>query len=385
MQIQLRECFALVTKSASLTPSRANDRIRSASPQMWPSRLFIVHDELGRFRQTSGVVSHVAIGLDDVGVASHKRCCERQRLRSGPIRAAAVMPRRTLPVGLVPQPGEVLESWLGTFAMRQNATFGDFLLDVSSSTDGVDLRHAGLSVYLTEQELAAISVSTGQEPELVHAMTLASFDGHLASFDTSAGRLRWSPWDRSRTRFCPTCLNASGGRWQLRWRLPWEFLCDTHGCLLEDNCPGCGQAPRVYPYWLPMALVPDLLRCRSWIGSGSMRTRCGSELFTTAGAELRLHDPLAAAHSQLSTVLANATTTFGIYSVSPATSLQVLADVRMLSARLLAVIPLGDVDDFLGANRWCSIRTRVIASSTHLARWRRAAEFTARAPALITC
>lgn len=115
-----------------------------------------------------------------------------------------------------------------------------------------------------------------------------------------------------------------------------------------------------------------------------MRMRCGRELFTHTCAELRLHDPLAVAHSQLSTVLADTATTFGIYSVSPATSLQVLADLRMLSARLLAVIPLDDVDDFLGANRWCSIRERVIASGMDLARWRRAAEFTARAPALIT-
>ena len=76
-------------------------------------------------------------------------------------------PRRTLPVGLTSQPGEVLESWLGTLAMLQDTTFGQFLRHISSSIDGVDLRRAGLSVYLTEQELAAISVSTGLEPEIV--------------------------------------------------------------------------------------------------------------------------------------------------------------------------------------------------------------------------
>jgi hypothetical protein len=62
---------------------------------------------------------------------------------------------------------------LGALATRLDLTFGDLLLGVGSSIGGgVDLRRAGLSVYLTEPELAAIAASTGVEPALVcnHAL-----------------------------------------------------------------------------------------------------------------------------------------------------------------------------------------------------------------------
>lgn len=293
--------------------------------------------------------------------------------------------RRSLPVSVAPRSGEVLESWLGTLATTLDWTFGDLLRDIGSSSDGVNLRRNGISVYLTEPELDALRVSTGAAPDELRAMTLARYEGHLVSIDQSVGGLRWSTWHPIRTRFCPACLYVkSGGRWQLRWRLPWVFVCDAHGCLLEDACSRCGQTQQVSPFWVPPGLIPDLRRCRLRVSSGRELTRCQNELFANACAPLAVGDPLAQAHSKLSEILAQKVTTFGVYALSPASSLQVLADLRALSAHLLAAVALEDVDDFLGANRWCSLSARVTASNMSLEQWGDPQAFSAQAPALIT-
>jgi hypothetical protein len=56
--------------------------------------------------------------------------------------------------------------------------------------------------------------------------------------------LRLGPVRRDGSRYCPQCLAARNGRWMLTWRLPWSFACTTHGAVLADDCPACGQAPR---------------------------------------------------------------------------------------------------------------------------------------------
>lgn len=295
------------------------------------------------------------------------------------------MVRRSLPVGVVPQPGEVLESWLGTLATRLDTTFGQLLVGIGSSIGGgVDLRRPGLSVFLTDSEATAVATSTGVEPAMLHEMTLARYDGHLVSIDRSSNRLRWSTWRPSRSRFCPVCLATSSGRWRLCWRLPWVFVCDVHGCLLEDACPACGQAQRVSPRWLPPGRVPDLQRCNWWVRHEGIRVPCGGDLRTAALNPLAEDDPLAVAHARLAPVLAGAETRFGVYARSPASSLQVLADLRVLSARMLASIDPEELDDFLEVRGSGSIGARVAALDLDLRRWGEPEVFTARAPALVT-
>jgi AraC-like DNA-binding protein len=295
-----------------------------------------------------------------------------------------MMVRRALPIGVSPQPGEVLESWLGTLAARLDMNFGDFLLGVGSSIGGIDLRRPGLAVYLTDRESAAVAASTGVEPALLHAMTLARYDGQLVSIHASSSRLRWSTWNPGRSRFCPSCLTASDGRWQLRWRLPWVFVCDVHGCLLVDVCPACGQAQRVSPRWLSPARIPDLQRCSLWTRDDGTCVPCGGDLRTAAYPALAESDPLAVAHARLAAVLGGAATRFGVYALSPVSSLQVLADLRVLSARMLAAIDIEALDDFLEVNGGSSIGSRVLALGLDLRRWGKPEVFTARASALIT-
>ncbi len=109
---------------------------------------------------------------------------------------------------------------------------------------------------------------------------------------------------------------------------------------------------------------------------------CGGDLRTAAPAVLAEDDPLAVAHARLAGVLARAATTFGVYALSPASSLQVLADLRVLSARMLASTDPEELDDFLQIHGGTSIRARLL--DLDLRRWGEPEVFTARAPALIT-
>lgn len=289
------------------------------------------------------------------------------------------MAGRELSVKLTPRPGEVLESWLGAIAEQLDAPFGDFLRFVGSSS-GVDLSRSGLSVYLSEQEVTALSVSTGVEPETIRGMTLARYDGHLVSIDRSAERLLWSAWMPSRTRFCSECLKASGGAWQLRWRLPWCFICDVHQCLLQDFCPECAQPQRVSRRWLSFARVPSLQRC----SMSKDRLPCLGNLTTITQAALDEGDPLVTAHRQLSAVLTDLSTTFGVYALSPASSLQVLADLRLLGSRMLAAADAETVDRVLNLDDRHPIGARLSAQGMRPRDWGAALAFSSCAPATIT-
>ena len=295
------------------------------------------------------------------------------------------MARRSLPVSVIPQQGEALESWLGTLATRLDVRYGELLVGVGSSINGcVDLRRTNLSVYLTDLEAAAVATSTGVSPALLREMTLARYDGHLVSINRSGKHLRWSTWHPSRTRFCPVCLATSDGRWRLCWRLPWVFACDVHRCLLEDTCPICHQPQYVSPRWLSPAAVPQLQQCNRWMRHEGIRVPCGGDLRTAAHHRLAEADPLAVAHARLARVLAGGSTRCGVYARSPASSLQVLADLRVLSARILASTTLDELDDFLDVRGGTSIRARAAALDLDLRRWGKPEVFTARAPALIS-
>lgn len=295
------------------------------------------------------------------------------------------MTDRTLPIRVPPERGEVLESWLGTLAALVGVPFGDFLRFVADSTGGgVDLRRPGLSVYLTDREVTSIAACTGATSGAIRAMTMSRFDGRLVSIDPAARRLWRSSWEVSRTRFCPACLSATGGRWQLRWRLPWVFACDVHHCLLAEECPVCGRDQRVSPRWLPWTRIPDLQHCMWSLGRHRPSGWCDGDLTGVPCAWLAADDPLMAASARLSTVLRETTAAFGVYALSPASSLDLLADLRMLSARMLSSLDLADVDEFLGASERNSIAARLGELGINPRDWGNPETFSARAPAVIT-
>lgn len=290
--------------------------------------------------------------------------------------------RRTLPIGVAPVAGEALESWLATLAKRLDISWGDLLALVLPAA-GTSPRRFHLTTHLDAAETVAISAATGVEQTTVRALTLARFDGTLLTIDRTNHRLRSSSTPQ-RSRYCPRCLQISGARWQLTWRLPWVFACDEHASLLADTCPTCGQFQRVSPWWLSSRTVPELERCIMTRDLGGHRVRCDGNLSAAETAELPGDHPIATAQARLSEVLSTSSTDFGIYHLASASSLQVLADLRVLAARYLAIADAENIDELLGIRGMTSVREQFGRLSRTGRNWTTPNGFATTAPSLIT-
>jgi hypothetical protein len=149
-------------------------------------------------------------------------------------------PRR-LPIVLDPLSGEGLDSWLETYARRLRSCSRDLLdhLGLASST------LSRMVTTLTPAEREILSAGTGIAPHVLTGMTLQPLHGIAVTIDPTRRTTVHPPAWRRQTgsRFCPTCLGDSDGRWLLRWRLPWAFACPIHARLLVDLCPDCGKRP----------------------------------------------------------------------------------------------------------------------------------------------
>jgi hypothetical protein len=289
---------------------------------------------------------------------------------------------RTLPIRVAPVPGEALESWLGALAQRLDTPWGDLLTAVMPSS-GPSVRRHNLTAHLDEDESAAIATATGIWHATVEALTLTRHDGHLITIDRSTHRVR-SPWPPTRSRFCPHCLHSSGGRWQLAWRLPWVFACRAHSCTLADFCPTCGQVQRVSPSWLSTPHVPELEQCGRTTDVDGARRRCGGNLSQATTTALTPDHPLAMTQTRLSQVLSTTSTTSGVYSLRRTSSLQVLRDIRVLGARMLALVDVEGIDELLGRHENSSISGQFMEREIGARSWAQPMSFATKAPALIT-
>lgn len=147
-----------------------------------------------------------------------------------------------------PLSGESLESWLEFYAHRLQSSVTD-LLGLAQVRTSRWRNAFGVSPWtpaLYPSDFEALSVMTGVSQAQLGTMTLDQYDGTLLKLDHSNKSwvltASWRPMRSS--RYCPQCLAESGGRWMLKWRLPWYFACLRHGCLLLDRCPACRQRAR---------------------------------------------------------------------------------------------------------------------------------------------
>lgn len=165
---------------------------------------------------------------------------------------------RTLPLRVEPLPGEALDSWLEALAHRHGVHFGDVLHQCGITSAGP----GGWIRLLDRYTLARIAQVTGLSPCEVDAMALPPNPGAPTGANTNVARMLPSgPWDwRANSRYCPQCLNDTGGRWKLSWRMNWTFACLTHNCLLADACPECRCDQRRLAH--AMREVPLPGRCR---------------------------------------------------------------------------------------------------------------------------
>jgi TniQ protein/regulatory helix-turn-helix LysR family protein len=186
----------------------------------------------------------------------------------------AGMGERSLPLRVAIRDGEALDSWLEVLARRSSMAVSQLLLALGLPPTAIHAHHA-LVEGLTPPALRRIERQTGLP---TGRLDTAVFECYTA--------LGWPMLDGS--RWCPACLTETGGRWPLRWRLPWMFACRRHQVLLGDRCPTCGLAPRrrlgAAAGLQPAASCPNLIR------RGQL---CATDLRTQPARLLPVDDPLA--------------------------------------------------------------------------------------------
>jgi len=155
--------------------------------------------------------------------------------------------RRRIPIRLTPVPGESFDSWLIAYAHRLDAPIADLL-----AQSGVDLRAFGTEPRTLARGPSAVALErvghvTGHSREELERTFsgLRRYEARLRSAHVS-GR-SFLPATMRSSRFCPTCLADSEGRWQVSWRLPWVAACPRHRVLLATCCPTCDALQRRRP------------------------------------------------------------------------------------------------------------------------------------------
>ncbi|MGH3583734.1 MAG: TniQ family protein, partial [Mycobacterium sp.] len=246
---------------------------------------------------------------------------------------------RALPIRLAPVPGEGLDSYLEALAHRGDVVWADMLAAVGLSPGCCD--SSGMYRWLTtltDTEATNVSSACGVSPSAVHAMTI----GHAIP----AG-MAMIP---GRSRFCPDCLDESGGRWQLWWRERWAFACTQHHRLLADRCPHCGCCP--CRRRLRHDQIPNPGSCASRTGTGHDRRRRRCAAVLSAASTLYLGDGhrALAAQSTIVTAIRHGVTAEGVYRTSPVTARLFLTDVAQLSRRMHRWAGPTYLDDVLPAD-----------------------------------
>ena len=244
---------------------------------------------------------------------------------------------RAFPLRTASRPDEALDSWLEATAVRLRVTMAELYEAMGFARPHSELwRHIVLRP--TDTELAAISITTGLAPEHVRAMTLSRYAGVAVGIDSDTGRFTpTAPWGRVHgSRFCPHCLQVTGGAWKLHWRLIWTFACLEHCCLLADFCPECGGAQR-YRYRVG-AEPPRLGRCDNPAPETTTRQHlpCGAALAQATVMRLAPDHPALSAQGAITDVINSGIGDFGVYTDHPLAAASVLADVRALAQGILS-------------------------------------------------
>ena len=256
---------------------------------------------------------------------------------------------RTLPIRLAPLPGEALDSWLEALAHRLRCRYGSVLADLglrNVDSAGVQGNTTDWTIALTDQEADDIAYAVGLEPQLVHGLTLASYDGRALLVDRGKREVnRRRLWGRgSGSRYCPGCLAESGGRWQLTWRLGWSFACIRHRTLLADTCPACGRVPRRRPFSLYSSPIPG--HCAA-LPSRKLENPTAPAYEQDLGQaqmfRLPTEHPVLEAQRTLTDAIGTGVADFGQYARRPQPCATALAEIRAVASRMLAFLSPEDL------------------------------------------
>lgn len=219
-----------------------------------------------------------------------------------------------IPIRLDPAPGESFDSWLDAYAQRLLISGRE--LGQALGVPPKLLRLHGANVAKGDPTLDAEQLAAracGIDPERVRALWfgLARYDRLVAGRvpDGGDGRRRAVQWlarvlrPMVSSRYCPSCLRDSGGRWLAAWRLPWYLACPTHATMLASGCAACGGTQRYAG--LRAQHVPDLLTAcsRPTAGRAGRRDhRCRHDL-TIAWPATPAQDGLIALQDEVVAIL----------------------------------------------------------------------------------
>ncbi len=260
-------------------------------------------------------------------------------------------PVRTLPIRLPPISGEALDSWLEAMAHRNATAFGDLLTAV-----GLKPYHGtattGWVVTLSTAEAATIAAATGLTGQALDTMTLARYAGRAVKINNETRTLsRAFPWGGARgSRYCPTCLKETGGRWQLSWRLGWTFVCTEHHCLLADACPHCGAVQRRRTHIGDLIPHPACCAHPAAEAAGRSPARCEADLTASPVEMFDPDHPAIRAQQIVNAILDTPTTTMGVYRAMPQPRITALADIRAIAGRALAYATTEDLNAIVPAD-----------------------------------
>ena len=264
-----------------------------------------------------------------------------------PLHADATV--RTLPLRTAPLPGESLDSWLEVIAARYGVT----LREIYESM-GFEAPFTRLGLYvnrqLTDAEVAAVATASGCTPQQVRGMTLSRYSTVVGIDDT--GRFTGAgPWGRVfGSRFCPSCLAATGGSWLLRWRLMWTFACLRHRCLLADRCPHCGAVQR-YGYRAGNSVVHPGRCANPVVGTPhTWRPPCDADLTQAPVLVLPAEHPALVAQTTVDRLIDCDVVEFGLYVDHPQPPVAVLADIRALGNAIVHAVNIDDLNTVVAAD-----------------------------------
>ncbi|WP_344657325.1 TniQ family protein [Catenulispora subtropica] len=144
---------------------------------------------------------------------------------------------------------EAFGSWVDRMARRNRCPPGLMVELLGLPVRAAAFRNrVGYGVVVDDGTCRAVKAATGVTASSIRLAHLSAYDGTaldlagLAFGDVkaflAAARAQWADFYGSRA--CPRCLAASGGVWQMWWKLSWAAVCPLHGCLLIEACPDCG-------------------------------------------------------------------------------------------------------------------------------------------------
>jgi TniQ protein len=242
---------------------------------------------------------------------------------------------RTLPLRVAPIAGEALDSWMEAMAARHETPFTDLL-----ALCGMSFR-VPVSAWiaaLTAEQIDRIAAVSRVEPQIVAAMTFAL--QVRRSVDVASDHLwRDVVWvRRTGSRMCCRCLDDTGGRWQLAWRLNWSFACLRHRCLLNDTCHQCGRPQRRNMPRLKAIPQPGYCAQLRFSAPAGDLQPCMAHLAGGDVVSLEDSDAILRAQRRIDDLLAGRTAQLDLYRRPPTTPPQVLSDIRVIARWIMSSV-----------------------------------------------